>query len=199
MLAPKKVVFEVEAHRQQAIEECALNLNLFGRMKQCLITKMLIKCLLKFGPKRLPESVKEPIDYFLLFFKMQLVSFIVEQTNLYYQQQVSASQCLLKPFPDVCEEEILAFFGMIIAIGLYKLPKISDYWQTRGINVMPWFRSVFSKNWFFAINRYLHLNDNTKRPEQGHTGYKLCFMFNLSLTQSFRHFSPCIRLHKTLV
>ena len=124
------------------------------------------------GPKRLPESVKEPIDYFLLFFKMQLVSFIVEQTNLYYQQQVSASQCPLKPFPDVCEE-ILSFFGMIIAMGLYKLPKISDYWQTRGIGVMPWFRSVFSKNRFFAINRCLHLNDNTKRPEQGHTGYKL--------------------------
>ena len=48
MSAPEKVVFKVEAHRQQATKERALNLNLFGQMKQCLITKMLSKCLLKF-------------------------------------------------------------------------------------------------------------------------------------------------------
>lgn len=124
------------------------------------------------GPKRLPTSVKEPIDYFLLFFNMQLVTLIVNQTNLHYKQ-IYAANASLNPFPEVCEEEILAYFGIIIAMGIYKLPKLSNYWRRTGIGAMPWFRTVFSKNRFFAISKYLHANDKTKRPEQGQDGYKL--------------------------
>ena len=124
------------------------------------------------GPRRIPPSVKEPVDYFLLFFNLNLVSHIVAQTNLYYRQNLAANANLAS-FTDVCDEELLAYFGVIIAMGMYKLPKLSDYWKTTGIGAMPWFRSVFSKNRFLAISKYLHINDNTKRPEQGQLGHKL--------------------------
>ena len=33
-------------------------------------------------------------------------------------------------------------------IFCYKLPKISDYWKTAGIGVMPWFQTVFQRTGF---------------------------------------------------
>ncbi|CAB3981212.1 Hypothetical predicted protein [Paramuricea clavata] len=73
-------------------------------------------------------------------------------------------------------------------MGIYKLPTLSEYWRRTGIGAMPWFWTVFSKNRFFAISKYLHANDKTKRPEQGQDGYKLFHVQRIidSLLQAFR-------------
>ena len=55
------------------------------------------------------------------------------------------------------KEEILAFFGLTIAMGIVKLPKIKDYWESKGIFHMPWFASIMSRDCFEEIYRYLHL------------------------------------------
>ena len=64
----------------------------------------------------------------------------------------------------------MAFFGIIIAMGIAKLPEINDYWRTRILR-MPWFGSIMSRNHFKVILRFLHLADNSKqlpRNDKGH-------------------------------
>jgi hypothetical protein len=101
---------------------------------------------------------------------MNLVNELVTQTNLYHDQKYPDGNGNFTP---VCAEEILAYIGVIIAMELYKLPKLDDYWKRNGISHMPWFSSIFSRTRFRALRRYFHLRDNTKRPDKNHKDYKL--------------------------
>ena len=51
--------------------------------------------------------------------------------------------------------------------------EISDHFVKGGISQMPWFASIFLRNRFQQILRYLHIVDNNTRPEKGHPNYKL--------------------------
>ncbi|CAB4043789.1 Hypothetical predicted protein, partial [Paramuricea clavata] len=97
---------------------------------------------------------------------------IMTETNLYREQCQNA-----KPSPalwtDVTVEEIMAFMGVVIAMGMTHLPEVFDYWRTEPILSMPWYSSIFSRTRFLLISRYLHLADNTMQPERVHPSYKL--------------------------
>ena len=136
------------------------------------------------GPTRRLDGLTEPIHYFLAFFTMNMVNDLVAQTNLYHDQKCPDNN---DNFVPVCAEEIQAYIGVVIAMGLYKLPKIDDYWRTNGISHMPWFPSIFSRDRFRAVRRYFHLRDNTKRPEKDHKDYKLYQVYPLisCLTKTF--------------
>ena len=63
----------------------------------------------------LPHS---PLQIFLLFFTRAIVDLIVLETNRY------AAQCLGNDSWKTCTEEILAYFGFCILMGINKLPDI---------------------------------------------------------------------------
>ena len=75
-------------------------------------------------------------------------------------------------FFTVNQNDIQAFFGIFIAMGLCVLPRLHDYWQ-EGMFSIPWLKLVMSRNRFYEILRYFHVNDNSKRPNRGQPGYKL--------------------------
>ena len=85
---------------------------------------------------------------------MNIIEQITEQTNLYYKQE--ASRKTLPPF-SVESEDILAFIGINIAMGIGRLPCVNDYWTT-GLTAMPWFQSIMSRNRFKLILRFLQTN-----------------------------------------
>ncbi|XP_057314098.1 piggyBac transposable element-derived protein 4-like isoform X1 [Hydractinia symbiolongicarpus] len=68
----------------------------------------------------------------------------------------------------------MAFFGMVVAMGLARLPCYDDYWA-RGIMRMPWFASIMFRKRFRDILRYFHLVDNRKNVEKGHPNYSKLF------------------------
>ena len=124
----------------------------------------------------------------MLFFTHFVFDLIVEQTNLYYMQVNAA-----KPSPmiwfDTCVEEMQAFFGVIIAMGVVRMPEFDDYWSTDPIFRNSWFSSIFSRDRFKQILRYLHCADNSKRPDRNAPGYKLFKVQALidTLNLSFRN------------
>lgn len=124
------------------------------------------------GPQRAASGLHSPLEYLKLFFTMEIFQMIVDQTNLYYQQSQATKKSKL-PWTDVSMEEIMTFLGIVIAMGISNLPEIYDYWSTEPLMCMPWYSTIFSRNRFSQINRYLHLVDNTTRPQQGTTGNKL--------------------------
>ncbi|XP_022247948.1 piggyBac transposable element-derived protein 4-like, partial [Limulus polyphemus] len=92
---------------------------------------------------------------------------IVEETNRFAHQQgdhlnndVRKKRRLLK-YSDVTLEEILAFIGLTISLGITCLPSVTDYWSTTPSLHFPWFSSIFSREKFLTIARFFHFNDNT--------------------------------------
>ena len=70
-----------------------------------------------------------------------------------------------------CDEELQAFIGLNIAMGLLKLPQIRDYWSTNEVLAMPWFPAVMSRDHFFTINGFIHLADSSKQKMEDEEGY----------------------------
>ena len=89
---------------------------------------------------------------------------------------------------------MLEFFGVNIAMGVLRLPKISNYWKLSGVMEIFWFRSIFTRKQFYDIFKYLHLADNTKTPEKTDPIYKLHKLGGIIelLNASFKPgYTPC--------
>lgn len=64
----------------------------------------------------------------------------------------------------VTVEELLAYIGMVIAMGLVNLPSVLDYFATEPILSHPWFPSILSRDRFLLISRYFHISDDINFP-----------------------------------
>lgn len=68
-------------------------------------------------------------------------------------------------------DELLAYMGFMILMGIVQLPVIQDYWQTINIfHYMP-VASRISRTRFFELHRYLHFVDNSTLSPPGGPGY----------------------------
>ena len=118
------------------------------------------------GPQvPIPSS---PLQIFQLFFTMNIIEYIVEQSNLF------ASQCLEEKYASWCEitcEEMIAYFGFMILMGIVRLPKIEDYWKKDEVYYYAPIASKITRERFREIARYLHFADNSSLILPGHDGY----------------------------
>lgn len=89
-------------------------------------------------------------------------------------------------------EEIKAFVGVCIAMGIIKLPAIADYFSTEPILSHPWFPSILSKDRFNQINRYFHICNELFYPND-----KLGKVRNL-LDHCAKTFPKMWNLHKNI-
>ncbi len=62
-------------------------------------------------------------------------------------------------------EELQAFIGQHIAMGLLKLPQIKHYWSTNEIIFTPWFPAIIPRDRFFTLMHYLLLVDSSKQKK----------------------------------
>ncbi len=69
---------------------------------------------------------------------------------------------------DLSLEEMKAFIGIVLAMGLVRLPKMKDYWRkTCKILYLPTFSDIMPRNRFLQIYRYLHVSDDEKQIPRG--------------------------------
>jgi len=123
------------------------------------------------GPDRQAMDAETPLDCLQLFFKDEILTSIIEQTNLYNQQQNNGNDNA--KWKDITIEELKAFLGILLAMGLVELPKSHDYWARNTLISVPWFGSVMPRDRFFQILGYLHLSNNEEAPPRGDPNYKL--------------------------
>ena len=93
-----------------------------------------------------------PMEYFKTFFTEEIMTMIVEQTNLYSTQK--HSKCI-----NTNIDEMLKFFGMHIHMGLVNLPAYTLYWS-QSLRYPP-IADVMPLKRFEALKRSLHVADNT--------------------------------------
>ena len=138
------------------------------------------------GPSRTATMIEDPLQAFKLFFDDTLLDLLVVETNQYHAQFFKD-----KPdatWVDVGKEEMMAFLGLVLAMGLVHLPELSDYRSTESISNIPWFSGEMLRNRFQAILHFLHLSNNEATPPLDSPAYKLYKLGKLAsmLTKSFK-------------
>ena len=111
----------------------------------------------------------DPMEIFSLFFDSTLVGLIVTETNKY------AKLCLetegKQTTWSTTEEEIRAYFGFQILMGLNHKPEIRDYWSRDELLHYAPIASRISRDKFEEISRYIHFVDNESLPKRGEPGF----------------------------
>lgn len=120
-----------------------------------------------------PEFIKEPYEYFCLFFTKEPMEHTVYQSNLYARQRN------LHTTFTIDEAELSVFIGMVMYISL---PSVDDYWAVK--TRVPQVADYMTKNWFKEIKRTIHFNDNSQLEGNKDRFYKIRPVFDL-VTKEF--------------
>ncbi|XP_037042056.1 piggyBac transposable element-derived protein 4-like [Bradysia coprophila] len=93
------------------------------------------------------------------------MSGIVTETNRYAQQNNS------KNWIDVTAEEMKAFIGCLIVMGIHQLPALKHYWSSDPFLHVESVASVMTASRFKKIVENLHCNDNKVQPPKSDPNY----------------------------
>lgn len=113
---------------------------------------------------------KSALEYFELFFDVNVWNCLVTMTNLNAEKKRASG-------PNdggnwtVTLEEMKAFIGLNIAMGIVIMPEARKYWEKKWLINVPSFAQVLSRNRFFQILRYLHVSDDAAIIPPGQPGY----------------------------
>lgn len=108
------------------------------------------------------KSFEKEIDYFSLFFTDELLEEIVKETNRFAKEKIQMNTPLRKrsiwsEWTDVTLQEMKAFLGLLINMGMNPRPDLQSYFSEDWIDKMPFFKDVFSRSRFLMIFWCLHL------------------------------------------
>ena len=124
------------------------------------------------GPSvQLPRTAA--LDYLKLLFTADLITTIVNNTNNYATETILDSEDMRENWLPTNAEEIMAFLGVVIFMGIVKLLKVSMYFSADPRIHQVAVASVFSRNRFFQLLKYLHVSSPTAVPAREHPDYKL--------------------------
>ena len=115
------------------------------------------------GPSRQALQATTIMDILNLFIPLALVQSWVDETNRHATEMRNRKPSSMK-WVNVSVEELLAYIGMVIAMGLVNLPSALDYFSTEPILSHPWFPSILSRDRFLLISRYFHISNDAQFP-----------------------------------
>ncbi len=109
----------------------------------------------------------------------ELIDLLVHETNRYARQHLQSHPDLPphsrgRNWRPVSAEEMKAFLGLLLAMGLAQKPTIASYWNDgpdTWLTHTPTFGQVMPRNRFQAILRYLHCSNNDDVVQRGEAGY----------------------------
>ena len=113
-----------------------------------------------------PEKASEVFE---LMFTPSFMDTVVEQSNLYAKQVMGEEK--YAAWEKITREELRAYIGFCILMGISHLPALDDYWSTDPTLHYSPIADRISRDRFREISRYLHFVDNTTLPERGSPGY----------------------------
>lgn len=114
----------------------------------------------------LMHNTHHAMSIFLNIIDDDIISNMVEQTNLYSVQKSSVSVC-------TSVEEKEKFVSIHIMKGIIKVPQVHLYWQEY-LNI-PYISDVMSRNRFLKPLNNLHLNNNTNMTHRGSPDHDILF------------------------
>ena len=113
----------------------------------------------------IPNIVK---DVFFLFFTSSILEHIVKESNAYAAEMMGEAFERWQPYT---VDELCAYMGFMILMGMVKLPTIRDYWKKDASFHYSPVASKISRKQFYNLHRYLHFADNRTPTPPGSPGY----------------------------
>ena len=99
----------------------------------------------------------------------------VEETNRYARQKLARSAARLAKWTDVNKQELKAYFGLCIIMGINTLPRIAMSWSSNHYIGNIGVQETMTKNLFEEISQYMHFSNSTQQPQHGHDDYDRLF------------------------
>lgn len=126
---------------------------------------------LKLDPGVPLTRFSAPMNFFELFVNGDLIDFIYDQTKLYNEWRRLKNGT--KPIKSITKEEIKKVIGIVLHMGIVKLPNRRMYWAPDTRNEL--IAESMSRNRFDEIMTVLHYNDNNELPEKNSPLYNKCY------------------------
>lgn len=104
-----------------------------------------------------------PGDFYELLISDELFDKIVVETNLFAEQSISKGKKRFSrshSWKPTDRQEMKKFFGLLLYMGLVRLPKLSHYWSKDEILRQHFARTIMSRNRFELLLQYLHFSNN---------------------------------------
>ena len=115
---------------------------------------------------------EDPAGIFLRLFTPELLELVVAETNRFASHCSMESSREPPPTPWMTNvDEMKAFIGFTILMGVVKLPDLYDYWSSSEVLHCFPVASRISRKRFLELRRYLHFVDNDSLPVRGEEGY----------------------------
>ena len=96
-----------------------------------------------------------PCEFFEKFFEDDVIKLLVDQTNLYAQQRQT------RYWNDVTYDEMKCFLGVLLGMGVHRLPKFKLYWSTDPFFHVQGIADVMPRNRFMKLLNNFHVSDNS--------------------------------------
>lgn len=107
--------------------------------------------------------VKTPADFYDFLVPDEIFEMVADCTNSYAIKKIvetdtASKSARVREWKPTCTAEMKNFFGLIIYMGIVKLPKISDYWSQDAILRQNFPRTIMSRNRFELLLQMLHFS-----------------------------------------
>lgn len=106
---------------------------------------------------------KDPYDFFKLFVCDEIVTLMVNETNLYAEQWLAKEglkpKSRIKKWTPTDSLEMERFLGILLWMGLFRLPTIRSYWKTTALYNNKISR-LMSRNRFELLLKMWHFSNN---------------------------------------
>ena len=113
----------------------------------------------------------DPVGIFRKLFTPELLQHIVTEMNHFASQCLSTSEEEGSSSWETSSEELEAFIGFTILMGIVRLPHLYDYWSSNEVLHCFPVASRITRKRFLDLRRFLHFVDNEMLPVRGEEGY----------------------------
>lgn len=145
------------------------------------------------GPANI-ENCNRALDYFCLFFTEEITQSIVDEINTFAERKIAEGN--LKPASRLRQwkatnvEEFTRFLGVLLNMGIVRLPTVQMYWTTKWTQTVPFFRHSISCNRFLILyHTTLHACHTNPNANQSR-GDKIAPLLEKLVHNFQRHYIP---------
>lgn len=153
------------------------------------LTPELEECTLNESTLNIPIEDISPAGIFSLFVTDEIIKNMVTETNKYASKYIAAKQTnneikrksRLLSWKDTNDMEMRSFMGILLAMGLNKVPHMNDYWSKKSLYQNEYIASIMNRDRFLILFKFWHFTDDSTAIQNTKLNkiYQLANMLNM--------------------
>jgi hypothetical protein len=129
------------------------------------------------------DNTIDPIDCYRHFITDEIIDLMIRETNRYAEQYFQTheitSRSKFRQWKLTTDQEMLKFLGIIIQMGLIKMPKLSYCWSSSQFYGSEIIRNSMLRERFELLLKFWHFSNNDNKNSNQDRLFKLKPLLNL--------------------